>query len=130
MTHDEYWGMSKWEWFVEGFRNFKYALDCYNDGHKYGYNDFWEALSWGFMQMEIFPYDDPYNKTLSKQRKMLYGIRNQPSKVQLIIQNKDFVAYTDGGYTICAQPDREKANFCLEYYKSQHPDAVVYGSWD
>jgi hypothetical protein len=82
------------------------------------------------MQMEIFPYDDSYNPKLSKQRKMLYGIRNQPSKVQLTIQNKDFVAYTDGGYTICAQPDREKANSCLEYYKSQHPDAIVYGSWD
>lgn len=51
-------------------------------------------------------------------------------KVQLIVYNKDFVAYTDGGHTICAQPDREKANSCLEYYKSQNPTAVFYGTWD
>ena len=125
----EYWQMTKWEWFREGFFNIMYILDCYETVEHFP-DDFWEALSWGFMQMEIFPYDDPYNPKLSKQRKMLYGIRNQPSKVQLIVQNKDFVAYTDGGYTICAQPDREKANSCLEYYKSQHPDAIVYGSWD
>ena len=55
----------------------------------------------------------------------------KPPKVQLCVDvSKAFVAYTDGGYTICAQPDREKADFCLDYYKSQHPDAVVYGSWD
>ena len=121
---------TRWETFLDGFRNVLYILDCYDDGDEWGYGEFWESLSWGFMQMEIFPYDDSYNPKLSKQRKMLYGIRNQPSKVQLTIQNKDFVAYTDGGYTICAQPDREKANSCLEYYKSQHPDAIVYGSWD
>ena len=130
MTWKEYWQMTKWEWFIEGFRHIEYIIDCYNDGDEWGYDEFWEALSWGFMQMEIFPYDDCYNPKLSKQRKMLYGIRNQPSKVQLTIQNKDFVAYTDGGYTICAQSDIEKANSCLEYYKSQHPDAIVYGSWD
>jgi hypothetical protein len=130
VTWKEYWQMTKWEWFVEGFRHIEYIIDCRVTMNHFGYDDFWEALSWGFMQMEIFPYDDCYNPKLSKQRKMLYGIRNQPSKVQLIIQNKDFVAYTDGGYTICAQPDKEKANSCLEYYKSQHPDAIVYGSWD
>jgi hypothetical protein len=129
MTFKEYWKMTKWEWFREGFFNIKYILDCYDTVEHFP-DDFWEALSWGFMEMEIFPYDDPYNPKLSKQRKMLYGIRNQPSKVQLIVQNKDFVAYTDGGYTICTQPDREKANSCLEYYKSQHSDAIVYGSWD
>jgi hypothetical protein len=120
---------TKLELFLDGFRNVLYILDCYETVEHFP-DDFWESLSWGFMQMEIFPYDDSYNPKLSKQRKMLYGIRNQPSKVQLTIQNKDFVAYTDGGYTICAQPDREKANSCLEYYKSQHPDAIVYGSWD
>ncbi len=130
MTPKEYWQMTKWEWFIEGFRNIEYIIDCRITMDHFGYDDFWEALSWGFMQMEIFPYDDLYNPKLSKQREMLYGIRNQPSKVQLIVQNKDFVAYTDSGYTICAQPDREKANSCLEYYKSQHPDAIVYGSWD
>jgi hypothetical protein len=132
MTWKEYWQMTKWEWFIEGFANISYIISCYNTPEPYGYDDFWEALSFGFMQMEIYPYDDCYNPKLSKQRKLLYGIRetSQSPKVQLIVQNKDFVAYTDGGYTICAQPDREKANSCLEYYKSQHSDAIVYGSWD
>ena len=129
MTPKEYWQMTKWEWFIEGFLNIDYIKSCYNYPVDCS-DDFWESLSFGFMQMEIFPYDDCYNPKLSKQRKLLYGIREHPSKVQLIVQNKDFVAYTDGGYTICAQPDREKANSCLEYYKSQHPDAIVYGSWD
>jgi len=29
-----------------------------------------------------------------------------------------------------AQPNREKADSCLEYYKSQHPTAEFYGTWD
>ena len=66
MTSKEYWQMTKWEWFLEGFSNFKYALDCYNDGHKYGYYDFWEAINWGYIQMESEyrmsqPNYDPYN---------------------------------------------------------------------
>jgi hypothetical protein len=36
---DTYYGMSKWEWFVEGFRNISYIASCYGD------DDFWEALS-------------------------------------------------------------------------------------
>ena len=70
---EEYWGMTKWEWFLEGFSNIKYALDCYNDGHKYGYYDFWEAISWGWMEEYIFPYDDPYNPFLSPERKLRLG---------------------------------------------------------
>jgi hypothetical protein len=75
MTPKEYWGMTKWEWFLEGFDNIKYALDCYNNGHKYGngYYDFWEAISWGWMAEYIFPYDDPYNPFLSPERKLRLG---------------------------------------------------------
>ena len=51
-------------------------------------------------------------------------------KVQLIVYNNDFVAYNNRGFTICAQPNREKANNCLEYYKQQNPDAILYGTWD
>ena len=32
---DTYYGMSKWEWFVEGFLNIRYIMSCYGD------NDFW-----------------------------------------------------------------------------------------
>ena len=42
----------------------------------------------------------------------------------------EYVAFVEGGYTICAQPDREKADRCLEYYKSQHPTAITYGTWE
>ena len=70
---DTYYNMSKWEWFVEGFSNISYALSCYNDGHKYGYGDFWEALSWGWMCEYIYIYDDPYNPYLSEERKLMLG---------------------------------------------------------
>lgn len=128
MDWKEYWQMNRLEFFLDGFFNIKYIIDCYETIEIFP-DDFWESLSLGFMQMEIFPYDDPYNRKLSKQRKMLYGIKDQPSKVQLTIQNKDFVAYTDSGYTICTQSDREKAYSCLDYYKSQNPDSIFYGSW-
>ncbi len=75
MSYYTYWNMSKWEWFVDGFRNIEYIIDCRATMDHFGYDDFWEALSWGWMCSEIFPYDDPYNPKLSKQRKMLYGIR-------------------------------------------------------
>ena len=66
MTWKEYWGMTKWEWFIEGFRNISSALDCYNTPDPYGYDDFWEALSWGWLNMESEyrmsqPGFDPYN---------------------------------------------------------------------
>ena len=72
MTPKEYWGMSNWEHFIEGFQHINYILDCY----KYPeccYDDFWEALSWGWMQEYIFPYDDPYNPYLSPERKLRLG---------------------------------------------------------
>ncbi len=69
---DEYYGMSKWQWFVEGFRNIHYILDCYETVEHFP-DDFWEALSWGWMCSEIFPYDDPYNPYISPERKLRLG---------------------------------------------------------
>ncbi len=69
----EYWQMTKWEWFLEGFNNIKYALDCYNEGNEYADEDFWEALSWGWMSEYIYPYDDPYDPRISPERKLRLG---------------------------------------------------------
>jgi len=127
---DTYYGMSKWEWFVEGFRNIHYILDCYETVEHFP-DDFWEALSWGYYQEYIFPYDDCYNPTISKERQLRLGQKPPQQKIQLVIDvSNSFVAYDDNGFTICSQPDREKANSCLKYYKSQHPDAIFYGTWD
>ena len=41
---DTYYGMSKWEWFIEGFRNIHYILDSYETVEHFP-DDFWEALS-------------------------------------------------------------------------------------
>ena len=66
---------TKWELFIEGFHNFWNCLDCYNDGDEWGYDEFFEGLSLGWMMIEIYDYDDPFNPSvLSKQRKRLYGI--------------------------------------------------------
>jgi hypothetical protein len=73
MTPKEYWGMTKWEWFLEGFSTISYNIHCYNGGHKYGYEDFWEGLSWGWMCEYIYPYDDPYNPWISPERKLRLG---------------------------------------------------------
>ena len=127
---DTYYNMSKLEWFVEGFRNIHYILDCYDTVEHFP-DDFWESLSWGYYEMYIFPYDDCYNPTISKERQLRLGQKPPQRKVQLVIDvSNSFVAYDDNGFTICSQPDREKANSCLEYYKSQHPDATFYGTWD
>lgn len=75
----DYWGMSKWEWFVEGFRNISYILSCYKDlqsnPEEYTFirDDFFEALSWGWMACYVFPYDDPYNPYISPERKLRLG---------------------------------------------------------
>ena len=65
--------MTKWEWFLEGFSCISYSIDCYTQDDKYGYEDFWESLSWGWMCEYIFPYDDPYNPYMSKERKLRLG---------------------------------------------------------
>jgi hypothetical protein len=73
VTPKEYWQMTKWEWFCEGFSNIPYIISCYTEGTKYGDEDFWEALSWGWMCEYIYPYDDPYDLRYSKERKMRLG---------------------------------------------------------
>jgi len=57
---------SKWEDFLDGFGNILYILDCYDAGDKWGYGEFWEALSIGWLNMESEyrmsqPGFDPYN---------------------------------------------------------------------
>ena len=69
---DTYYGMSKWEWFVEGFRNIHYILDSYETVEHFP-DDFWEALSWGWCCEYIYPYDDPYNPYISPERKLRLG---------------------------------------------------------
>jgi len=61
---------TKWEYFLDGFRNIYYILDCYNDGDEWGYDEFWESLNIGWMQQYIYDYDDPYNLTISPERKL------------------------------------------------------------
>ncbi len=61
---------TKWELFLDGFRNVLYILDCYNDGDEWGYGEFWESLSIGWYREYIYPYDDPYNLTISPERKL------------------------------------------------------------
>jgi hypothetical protein len=73
MTWKEYWKMTKWEWFIEGFRNIEYIIDCRATMNHFGYDDFWEALSWGWMCEYVYPYDDPYNPYISKERKLRLG---------------------------------------------------------
>jgi hypothetical protein len=61
---------TKLELFLDGFRNILCIIDCYNDGDEWGYGEFWESLSIGWFQEYIFPYDDPYNLTISPERRL------------------------------------------------------------
>jgi hypothetical protein len=61
---------TKLELFLDGFRNILCIIDCYNDGDEWGYDEFWESLSIGWFQEYIYPYDDPYNLTISPERKL------------------------------------------------------------
>ena len=66
MTWKEYWQMTKWEWFIEGFRHIEYIIDCRVTMDHFGYDDFWESINWGYIQMESEyrmsqPNFDPYN---------------------------------------------------------------------
>ena len=123
---------SKWQDFLDGFGNILYILDCYDAGDKWGYGEFWEALSYGWMAEYIYPYDDWYNPSYSNERRLRLAEKPPQRKVQLISSqyNGGYLAYDDNGFTVCIQPDREKADKCLEYYKSKYPDAIIYGSWD
>jgi hypothetical protein len=65
---------TKWEYFLDGFRNILYILDCYNDGDEWGYDEFWESLSIGWYRTEIFPYDDPFQIHIpSPERRLRLG---------------------------------------------------------
>jgi hypothetical protein len=61
---------TKWEYFLDGFRNIYCIIDCYNDGDEWGYGEFWESLSIGWYREYIFDYDDPYNLTISPERRL------------------------------------------------------------
>ncbi len=66
---------TKLELFLDGFRNILCIIDCYNDGDEWGYDEFWESLSIGWYREYIFPYDDPYNLTISPERKLRLDAR-------------------------------------------------------
>jgi len=61
------------ELFLDGFHDICYALECYNDGHRWGYGEFWEALSSGWYNEYIYPYDDLYHPHLSDERVLRLG---------------------------------------------------------
>ena len=89
---------------------------------------FFEEINAGYYQEYIYPYDD---YTVSPERQLRLGQRPTPPSVAMYKGlTGEYVAFVEGGYTICAQPDREKADRCLEYYKSQHPTAEFWGTWD
>jgi len=64
---------TKWELFLDGFYNFWNCLECYNDGDTWGYDEFWEGLNLGYYQQYIWDYDDPFNRTISPERKLRLG---------------------------------------------------------
>jgi hypothetical protein len=70
---------TKWELFLDGFRNVLYILDCYDDGDEWGYGEFWESLSIGWFQEYIYPYDDPYYPTISPERRLRLG--QEPERI-------------------------------------------------
>ena len=89
---------------------------------------FFEEINAGYYQEYIYPYDD---YTVSPERQLRLGQRPTPPSVAMYKGlTGEYVAFVEGGYTICAQPDREKADRCLEYYKSQHPTAQFWGTWE
>ena len=89
---------------------------------------FFEEINSGYYQEYIYPYDD---YTVSPERQLRLGQRPKPPSIAMYKGlTGEYVAFVEGGYTICAQPNREKADSCLEYYKSQHPTAEFYGTWE
>ena len=89
---------------------------------------FFEEINSGYYQEYIYPYDD---YTVSPERQLRLGQRPTPPSIAMYKGlTGEYVAFVEGGYTICAQPDREKADSCLEYYKSQHPTAEFWGTWE
>ena len=46
---------------------------------EWGYDEFWESLSIGWFQEYIFPYDDPYNITISPERRL--RLAEEPERI-------------------------------------------------
>jgi len=64
---------SKWQDFLDGFRNVLYILDSY-DTIEHFPDDFWESLSIGWYRDYIFPYDDPFQIHIpSPERRLRLG---------------------------------------------------------
>jgi hypothetical protein len=62
---------SKWEDFLEGFHYICSALEAYNAGDEWGYDEFWETISAGWYHEYIYPYDDQFGFLLhSPERKL------------------------------------------------------------
>ena len=78
---------TKWELFLDGFHNVLYILDCYDDGDEWGYDEFWESLSIGWFREYIYPYDDPYNLTISPERKL--RLAQEPERITLSVEDYD-----------------------------------------
>ena len=78
---------TKWELFLDGFRNILYILDCYNDGDEWGYGEFWESLSIGWFQEYIYPYDDPYRLSISPERRL--RLAQEPERIILSAEAYD-----------------------------------------
>jgi hypothetical protein len=78
---------TKWEYFLDGFRNIYCIIDCYNDGDEWGYGEFWESLNIGWYRDYIFPYDDPYNLTIGPERKL--RLAQELPKITLSVEDYD-----------------------------------------
>ena len=120
-------------WFEDAWWSWGNCINFRFD--KYGDNidrcAFFEEISIGYYQEYIYPYDDWYNPTISPERQLRLGQRPKPPSIAMYKGlTGEYVAFVEGGYTICAQPDREKADSCLEYYKSQNPTAQFWGTWE
>ena len=75
---------TRWELFLEGFHDFLYAWDSY------GTNEFWEALSSGWYDDYIYPYDDIfYGHKPSPERKL--RLAQEPYVMFLPKEDYDFM---------------------------------------
>jgi len=75
---------TKWEDFLDGFYNFWNCLDAYNNDSYWGRKEFWEWINLGFYRQYIYPYDDWYNPSYSKERRLRLAEKPPQRKVQLI----------------------------------------------
>jgi len=78
---------SKWEDFLDGFHYICSALDAYNAGDEWGYGEFWETINVGWYHEYIYPYDDWFVPSISKERRM--RLAQEPEKIILSPENFD-----------------------------------------